>query len=395
MANNDLRPSLERAANRQRILSALLRAGTTTRVEMAERTGLSRPTVNAIVAELVDEGLVAAAGNSTGGTGRAAVMYHAVPTARTVVGIDLGGTKIVAGVADVTGALIGTKTIPARTDEPGIAQRIDQLCRQLMQETGLSIESLASVSIGAPGVPHPVTHRMQFASYIPELGEIDLRYELSELLGLPVTLDNDVNMAMVGERWKGRAQHARNAVFIVVGSGIGMGIIAGGRLQRGFSGAAGEIGFLPIAWDPFDGRPRTIGGVEDQISSIGILRSYERFRAEDGGEALSDARAVFAAAAAGEPSALRAVDHAAKQLALVVSAVQAVLDPERVIFGGSIGTNELMVTLLRQYLDRLGRRPPVVETSALGDQATLLGAIAVSLQHAQLSVGIDPEFVVG
>jgi predicted NBD/HSP70 family sugar kinase len=384
---------LERTANRAVVLTALMTSGTTTRVSLADHTGLSRPTVNSIVSELADEGLVEEVGSAAGQAGRAAVLYRLASDARTVIGIDLGGSKTLAAVADLSGTVRALRSVPTQPDLPGIVDRLADLCRRLMQEAGLSPDSLTAVSLGTPGVPHPVTQRMQYAANIPELAHLDLRHDLSAALGLPVALDNDVNMAILGERWKGTAQRAEDAVFIAIGTGLGMGIVAGGRLQRGHSGAAGEVGFLPLVGDPFDGTPSQFGPIEELVTSHGIRTLYESIRHAHGEGPLEDVPAIFEAARRGSPAAMRAIDEPARQLALVISAVHAVLDPERVVLGGGIGSNPLMLTLLRRHLDRLSRKPPLVEASALDGRAAVYGALAVSLSSAQRSVGIEPDFI--
>ena len=383
--------TLERVLNRQTVLRALLKGATTTRVRLAEESGLSRPTVNSIVGELERENLVEVVGASDTG-GRSAALYRLVSQARTAIGIDLGGSKILAAIADVTGHVRAERVLATEAHKDGLADRLAQLCRDLLSESGIAPSSLTCIAIGTPGVSDPATHLTGFAANIPELSRIDLRRELSHKLGVEVVLDNDVNMAVIGERWKGLAQRSHNAVFIAVGKGLGMGIVAGGQLQRGHSGAAGEVGFIPLSADPFDGVARDFGPMEELVSAQGIVAAYEERRGAIASAPLDSAEAVFAEADRGNRAAIEAIDTTAKWLAQIVVSVQAVLDPERVVIGGGVGSNVRLMRHLVAHLDRLGRRPPIVEQSSLEGRAALLGALAISLRRTQLEIGIQPDF---
>ncbi|GII23466.1 sugar kinase [Planosporangium mesophilum] len=354
-----------------------------TRVHVAQRTGLSKPTVNSIVADLRASGLVTELGSVSGTPGRSAALYRIEPTARVVIGVDLGGTNVRAGVADLLGSIRAERQIETAGPVGTLVPRLADLCRRIVQEADLGWESVAAIAIGTPGVPDPVTGLMDLAANIPELAEVNLRQELGRTLGVDIMLDNDVNMAIMGERWRGLAQTSRDSVFIAIGTGIGMGIFAGGGMQRGHAGAAGEIGYLPLGADPFDPAVQRSGPVEEVVSLRGIMATYDRLRHEYGQPELETVADIFAAAERGEPAALKCVDSTARCLALVVGAVHAVLDPERVILGGGIGSNRLLLNHLRAHLARLARRPPVVDISALGSRAALVGAIAVALEEAK------------
>ena len=378
----DLERPLKRVMNRRAVLQEVLDAGTTTRVALATRTGLSRPTVNAIMADLEREGLVAEVG-SAASSGRAAALFRIAAQARTVVGIDLGSAVIRASVADLTGRVVAARDVPTR-GESQLVDRIVGVVRQLLDEAAVPQGSLASIAVGVPGAPNLITGRIEYAFSVPELAEIDLRYQLSNQFGVPVTLDNDVNMAIIGERWRGRAQHAQNAVYIAVGNGLGVGILAGGHLQRGHSGLSGEVDAVPVQRLPQHAALPAFS-LERAVTSRGIAEAYAPHAGEEG-----DLRAIFAEAAAGSPRAIRAVDQSAWYLAEIIATLQAVLDPERVIMGGGIGSHPILLQLLSAHLDRLPRRPPLVEATALEGRASLVGAIAVALADAREGIGLDP-----
>ena len=149
------------------------------------------------------------------------------------------------------------------------------------------------MGVSTPGVVDPETRRVtSLAWHVSATGEFDALASLENRFGVPVLVDNDVNMAAVGEKWRGLAGGVSTFVVISIGAGVGMGIVIQDELFRGFHGAAGEIGYLPLARDPFDAHHRKLGGLEDEIGAEGILTAYR----EAGGSARIRARGLRARA---------------------------------------------------------------------------------------------------
>jgi predicted NBD/HSP70 family sugar kinase len=168
-------------------------------------------------------------------------------------------------------------------------------------------------------------------------------------------------------------------VFIAIGAGIGMGIIIDDELVRGAHGAAGEIGYLPLAGDPFDPRHRLHGGLEDEIGAAAIVAAWR----ETDGPAPASAEEVFERARAGDRAAGRIVDHVARHLGVAIATICAVIDPELVVLGGGIGCNALLIAPVRAAAAALFPLTVRVETSMLGEKAALQGAIAIALREAR------------
>jgi glucokinase len=381
-----------RTANQQAVVEELLAGRARTRSQLAHAIGLSKPTVHAIVGLLVEEGLVEEVGQTDGTVGRSATLFRVQPTARAAIGIDLGGTKVLAAIADLAGNLRAERRIETGAgSSEDLLGRLMDLCRGLADEAEIPWNTVGSLAIGCPGVPDPVTGYLKLAGNIPALAEVDLAAELRTRSGKEVILENDVNMAVLGERWKGLAQRTSDAVFIGIGTGIGMGVISQGQLQRGATGAAGEIGFLPLGADPFDAGVQSLGPLEEVLSARGVMATYRRHRAGTGDPTLADAREVFEAGTASLNEAARqTVEHVCDHLALTIAAVHAVLDPERVILGGGIGSNPVLLRGVRSRLDRLGRRPASVDVSALGQRAALVGALSEAVHRIRQQVVENP-----
>jgi glucokinase len=256
-----------------------------------------------------------------------------------------------------------------------VLSQVADLCRQLAHDAGLEWERISGAAVGVPGVAHSGT--LQLAPNLPPFDDVDFGGALSDELGVAVTVDNDVNVATLAEWRSGHAVGLTDFAFIAIGTGIGMGIVAGGRLQRGSRGAAGEISALPLGADPFDPANHVHGPLEEVAGGVGVARRYaERTNA------VATALDVFDAAAAGDEDARAVVDEQARAVALATIAVQSVLDPELIVFGGGIGSRPDLLDRVTAYVARLTQRPPTLAASALGERAGAIGAAELARSRA-------------
>ncbi|MFC6093303.1 ROK family protein [Saccharothrix sp. BKS2] len=361
-----------RVLNQRAVLDRLRAGGPATRPQIARETGLSKPTVGQALLDLEQHGLVRAIGRTTAGPGRSAVVYEPNPAAGHVLGVDVGRQRIRAAVADLAGRVI------ARVDErnrcrsaSALVKAVREVASRAAADAGLSLDDLLVKVVGLPGVPDPRGRTLRHAPNVPGLERPGLLEDLEAALGAGLVVENDANLAAVGEQAQGAARGAEVFVCVSVGTGIGMGIVVDGRLFRGAHGAAGEIGYLP--WSPGGGH----------VEAFAAAGSVVALAAEHGLVAPS-ARDVFAAAGAGDERALAAVRDEAGRLAFVVASVVAVIDPELVVLGGGIGGS---AALLREPMEAALRRltpfVPRVVAGELGDGAVLSGAVAMGLRSAR------------
>src|SRR3954468_4724289 len=248
-------PRLLRAHNERAVLQHLRAAGPSSRPDLARIAGLSKPTVSQALANLEAAGLVRPVGRASPSLGRTAMLYEFDPTAGYVVGIDIGRAWIRVAAADLSG------TIVARSDERNRARSsaalvaaVAAVAHEVVTAAGLTWDRVAHTGVGGRGVFDPDSDRLRHAPTLPGWSRPGLMSLLREALPPSVALDNDANLAAVGERSYGSGRDARTFVYVSVGTGIGMGIIIDGNLYRGAHGAAGEVGSLPLAADDADER---------------------------------------------------------------------------------------------------------------------------------------------
>ncbi len=376
-------PSIVRQASLRAVFDTMLARGPVSRAELSRLTGLSKQTASEVVRQLEGAGLIRLLGRTQGPVGRSAATYALQPNGAFVLGVDLGGTKVQVALADLVGRIVGDAT--QETDRRGARHVIVQIRDMMLDVAGRAGVDPGSVrhgAIGSPGVFRPDTGRIELAPNIEGLDAFDVAQALEDTLGFPVVIENDVNMAALGEWRHGCGQGVADLVFMALGTGIGMGIIAGGRLLHGARGAAGEIAYLPFGGDPFDARGHRFGTLEAAVGGSAIL---DRYRA-GGGAPDADVRAIFDRAGGRDPVASATIEEIARLLVQAIAATQAILDPSLVVLGGSIGARAELRARVLDLATRAMRAPPVLKTSVLRGQAALFGAVSVSVQslHSRL-----------
>jgi predicted NBD/HSP70 family sugar kinase len=384
--DQDSRLSLLRELGEQAVLEVIFREGPITRPAISDATRLSKPTVGAAVSRLEQAGMIRAVGPQHGRRGRSPIAYVVRDNAGFVVGIDIGGTNVRAGAADIFGEPIHDEQQPtAKRGGRAVAAQLIEVATRVVERARATHERLLAVGISTPGVVDRESGRVRLAYNVSPDGVLDPLSAIGNRFGVPVLLDNNVNLAALGEKSFGLARGVSTMVFIGVGAGIGMGIIMDDELVRGAHGGAGEIGYLPLVGDPFDPRHKLHGGLEDEVGAAGVLSAYQSRvpRAGEQQPATASAQEVFELARDGQPEAAAVVDNVAARLGAAIATVCAILDPELVVLGGGIGSSPLLLSPVRGAAAALVPMTARIETSLLGDRAALQGAIAVALHAAR------------
>jgi len=369
--------SVVRQISVRSVIEVVLRQGQVSRAELARSTGLSKQTTSEVIRVLVEGGWIRERGRTQGALGRSATTYQLEEAGAFVLGVDLGGTKLHVALANLVGSVVGEAV--ERTDRRGghdVIAQIEATLRRVAARAGVDIALIRCGAMGSPGVCEPGSGRIAIAPNILGLDAIDVAGALRQRLGFEVAVENDVNLAAAGERWQGCCRNVDSFAFVALGTGIGMGLMAGGRLLRGAHGAAGEIAYLPLGGDPFDARGYRLGTLESALGSVAILERYRGL----GGHAAKDVRGLFDRLGEDDAAAHATLDEAARLLAQALMAVRAIADPELVVLGGSIGMRRELVERVRRALAaRYAADPLRIEPSALGVRATIIGAIGTAL----------------
>src|SRR5262245_18062766 len=367
-------PPLLRNLNERAVLETIRDGAPISRAEISRRAGISKPTVSQALKALLDAGLVRESPDEPDGPTYGAVYFEPVPDAALVVGLDLGARFLRSAVCDLRGTIRSRQDVelqPPATDTA--LDVVPSLVGSLLATTGAEPELVDAVIVGVPGVvdarsgPVRVTH----------LADLDGRAfgtELSERLGLPVTLENDVNLAALGEQWLGVARGVDNFVFLSVGTGLGAGLVLHGELHRGHHGTAGEVDYALAGLGQ---------GVDPSAAAVSSLASTLASGGATSLEPPFDVRRIFAAARGGDSVAQAVVEEDARRIALHLGAVAAVADVELAVLGGGLGANgDLLLGPVRSLLAEWLPYPSRVEVSSLGEAAVLTGALAIGRQAA-------------
>ncbi len=359
------------------VMDAVIHHGPISRAQIAKLTRISKQTASEVVRELEQGGWLRVHGQTRGNVGRTAVTYEIRPDAAFVAGIDLGGTQLRMAVANLTCAVVAEA---AETTAPKggkhVIKQIVALANRLVRQAGIDREQIRLVVVGTPGVVDTASGSLRLAPNIPYFDRIDVVGALREGFGCDIIVENDVNVGAIGEGWLGEAKGLDTFAYVALGTGLGMGFISNGAMLRGAQGGAGEIANLPIGGDPFDPANRLHGTLEAAVGSVGILRRYS----ERGGAALESVRDLFERCS-GDPIAQQVIDETARFLALAVVAVAVTVDPEMVVFGGSIGSRPEIIRPVRDLLPSLMTNPPQIKASGLGNRAGIAGAIAIAITN--------------
>jgi predicted NBD/HSP70 family sugar kinase len=362
-------PPLLKNLNERTVLEAIRDGAPISRAEISRRVGISKPTVSLALKALLEAGLVRESPEELDGPTYGAVHFEPVPDAAVVVGLDLGARFLRSAVCDLRGTIRARQDVELRPPASETAlDVVPSLLASLLASTGVESSVVDAVIVGVPGVVDARSGTVR-VTHLTDLEGRAFGRELSELLSLPVTLENDVNLAALGEQWLGVARGVDDFVFLSVGTGLGAGLVLGGKLHRGHHGAAGEVDYA-------------LAGLAQQIDpSAGAVSSLASTLAAGGATSLEppfDVRTIFAAARGGDSVARAVVDENARRIALHIASVAAVADVELVVLGGGLGANgDLLLAPVRALLPQWLPYPPRVEVSSLGEAAVLTGALAV------------------
>ncbi len=305
-------------------------------------------------------------------------------------GIDVGGTTVKLGLFDTEGNVIDKWEIKTRSENGGVnvLPDIAEAVKGKMEEKGIAAEDVAGAGIGVPG---PVTND-GYVNKAVNLGwneRFNVEEKLSSMLGLPVKAGNDANVAALGEMWKGGGAGAENVVFVTLGTGVGGGIIIGGKIVTGSHGAGGEIGHIHVEDKETDRCGcGNHGCLEQYASATGVVRIANKLLKETEEETVLrtgeiSAKTVFDAVKAGDAFAIKVAEQFGKYLGTALANISAIVDPEVFVIGGGVSkAGEVLLDYIKKYYVPNafhGCRETRFELAKLGNDAGIYGTARLIL----------------
>ncbi len=354
-----------------------------TRAQLAEATGLARSTITARIDTLMRLGLVAPFGGARSTGGRPPALFALNPTAKLVVGVDVGATHASAALTDLNGSILGE--VDARiavADGPeAVLSWVVQSVRELLEASDRPPEDLSAIGIGLPGPVEHSTGRPINPPIMPGWDRYDVPGHLQQSYQVPVLVDNDVNIMALGER----RRHLRDVddlVLIKVATGIGAGIVSGGILQRGAQGTAGDLGHVRVPGS--EDVPCRCGntGCLEAVAAGPALAAAVRAQGEDA-QTGSD---VVELVRAGSQVAMAVVRQAGRDIGEIVATMVNLINPSVVVIGGQVaGAGEHLLAGIRESVYQrslpLATEHLRIVTSRAGGEAAVLGASALAIEH--------------
>jgi glucokinase len=371
-----------RGINRSAVLEIVRRESPIARTTIARQLEISLPTVMRIVDTLTDEGFVRPQGGTEWSGGRRRPLLEFNADGNVVLGVDMGGTKLYGAISEIGGHLIA-EAVKERGGASGeeCYDLLTGLIDGLLRDPGLRGRRVRGIGVGAPGITRHREGIVKWA-YALNWSEFPLKDRLHKRYKLPITVDNDVNLAALGEMWFGAGQNVDNMILITVGAGIGAGIIIDGTLYRGSNESSGEIGHM-VPGREFLGRSFVeFGALESEASATGIVQRAAPKAQKARRAANPSLEDVFEAARGGAPWAQEIIDETVDYLSIAIANLSVSFDPALIVLGGAITpyAGQLAQAILARVRGTIPSLPRL-EASGLGLRAAVMGAIVTVLHN--------------
>ncbi|HUI66799.1 MAG TPA: ROK family protein [Nitrospirota bacterium] len=312
---------------------------------------------------------------------------------RTVIGVDLGGTNLRTAIVGPDGEILDKLKEATRAGDGWtkvVARLIDNIKRQL--EIGAQRGAkVFAVGVGAPGVILVDKGIVVKSPNFPDWNNLPLKSELEKALNIPVFIENDANAAALGEKWRGAGQNIRSMIHLTLGTGVGGGIILDNKIWHGADGMAGEIGHMTLIPDGRQCGCGNTGCLEMYASARGIVQSFREELEKQKlhtAEALKEVTSekVYQAAREGDAVARRVMKDMGRMLGIGIASLINIFNPERVVIGGGVKDAwPLFIGATHEEIMKRAFQVPAERTeivpSSLGDDAGMVGAAAVALEH--------------
>jgi glucokinase len=383
------RPADLRQTNARHLLRLIQLHSPCSKADLVRHSGLSAPTIASCMGLLEKLDLVEAIGDGKSKGGRPPLLLRFNAQHGYVAAADIGGTRLRMMLADLSGKPLAewSKVLNRSHRTPaGMCELVRDGIKAMCAAAGVRVDRVLHLTAGAPGITDVREGVVRSAPNLTQWIDVPLRAMLQGVLKIPVEVENDTNLAAVGEHLWGAAQAVNNFVFLALGTGLGAGIFLNGQLHHGATWSAGEVGYLGVSRMPREPmRMRETGQLESAVGGCGIETRYSK-RLGSGRKATAERQQLHAPeildrAAAGEREALQVATETAGWLADAIADLVVILNPQLVVLGGGVGSHPEICRLTAEAIARHELASQLeMRSSDLGTQAQLRGAVSLSLE---------------
>ncbi|MGA7238312.1 MAG: ROK family transcriptional regulator [Bryobacteraceae bacterium] len=384
-------PSVLRDINLRTVLRLLRAHNPCSCSDLARYSGLSVPTVASSVSRLEHMGLAKRLGKGSSSGGRPPDLLRFNEAYGYVAGIEISDTEIRLSIANLTGEVIGESEgeIGEKSWPMAVVERMVALLTSLRESLRIPAKRLLAVGVAAPGITDVDAGVVVSVPTMQGWENVPLGRLLAERLHAQVIVENDVNIAALGEHSYGMAQGEPNFAFVHIGRGVGAGLIINGQIHHGPEWTAGEIGYLPVPGSSVQAvRKSQLGALECAIGSVGIERQWREQISNNGAAPSSSTCAlrILDLALEGDAVAQRILDSVSECVATVCSYLSLILNCSLIVFGGELGMHPALIQAVNVRLEDHDFARPRLAITQLGAKAENRGALRVALQAADASL---------
>jgi glucokinase len=373
-----------RGLNLSRVLSVVMDRQTPfTRAEIVHATGLSVPTVGSITSDLIRKGIVRDLGIGPSSGGRRPSFMDFNARHGFIAGIDIGPTRTRLAVADMRNEVLATRIVNTNTGGVPAAtlSRFAMELRDLLRTAQAPRGRLLAVGVGAPGTVDLDRGIVMLAPNLEGWVNVPMRDLLQRELSAPVLTENDVNLAVLGEHWRGAARGHDTCAFLFVGTGIGAGILIDGAVHRGHHFMAGEVALMSMGPQYVNQNFGSRGCFETLAGLEALASRWPRARDQDPARWIAE---LFEAAERNDPDARKAITETATFIGMAVANLTTVVDPSLIVLGGAMFAQaEVLLEEVRRVVARISGAPIKIVLSELGKDAPLTGSLLIAATEAR------------
>ena len=381
--------------NKNKMLSILRERGSTSRVELSRLLGISPTAITRNTTPLLKNGIIRECGAEFSSIGRKPVLMELCGDFCYVLGVDIVGGTVKAALANLMGEIVKYEEEPIRREKGAqtVLEQLLTLLRSIIREAAVPTEKIWAVTVGVPGIFDPDTGKSQFTFFLEDWEDIDIRAKVSEALGIETLIENDVNLDIIGESWKGVGKDYEDILYVKLGQGLASRIVLENKLLRGKNKMAGEIGYMSPGVLPNEPQGAKLPN-EPQSGAVSAEMNYENMLCNDaisgmyqeltGKTDTNTISGIYTLAQSGDQAAGSVIHYLLDHLAVVLLNSVSVLDPQVIILGGDacrFGEHE--ISLLKRRMEKYLPLVHNIVPSTLNKQACLFGAIKAGLDRVE------------